>query len=78
MSKEEQMKILKDSGVSIVGNGLIELEETEIYGGTTRYKKTMLMEIYIEKLLDDYAKNLVMKKFEDKFKEDKEKKNEKN
>ena len=67
MDEEELLEILKTSGVNTIGPGLLELEETEIFG-KQRYKKNISVQAYIEKLLDERNRNKVLTKLEDRFK----------
>lgn len=68
MPEEELSKILKDSGVKIISNGIIELEEEESFGSSTKYKKTISIKKYIEQLIDESNRSRVRNKLEEKFK----------
>ena len=67
MDEEELLEILKTSGINTIGPGLLELEETEMFG-TQRYKKSIPLREYVEKLLDERNRNKVLTKLEDRFK----------
>lgn len=68
MPDDEVIAILKKSGVRFIGNGMIELNSSETFGGTTRYKKTISLERYIEEIVDEITRKRVANQFEEKFK----------
>lgn len=68
MPDDEIITILKKSGVRFIGNGMIELNSSEAFGGTTRYKKTISIERYIEEIIDEITRRRVANQFKEKFK----------
>ena len=68
MPDDEVIAILKKSGVRFIGNGMIELNSSETFGGTTRYKKTISVERYMEEIVDEITRKRVANQFEEKFK----------
>ena len=64
LPKQELLKILKDSGVNVIGHDLIELESRD----ERNYKKTLSIEKYIEEIIDKRNKDRVEKTLEEKCK----------